>query len=108
MKSKNKPNTNTRNNLNMELKEPSMIWDVVLHNDDITPLNIVTKVLCEVFAYDESDANDFALLVHNKGRAVIGSYLVSIAELKKETSILFAKEYGYNLEITIEENKVKG
>ena len=49
-------------------KRPSM-WNIVLYNDDYTPMDFVEFVLKTVFHISTLDALALTLAVHTKGRA---------------------------------------
>lgn len=64
-----------------ELKPPSM-YQVVLFNDDFTPMDFVVFVLQRFFSMDGEKANQVMLEVHRKGKGVCGIYPFDIAETK--------------------------
>ena len=64
-----------------ELKPPSM-YQVVLFNDDFTPMDFVVFVLQRFFSMDGEKANQVMLEVHQKGKGVCGVYPFDIAETK--------------------------
>lgn len=63
------------------LKKPSM-YQVVMLNDDFTPMHFVVEVLVGFFAMSEEQATQVMLAVHTKGKAVCGVYTRDIAETK--------------------------
>lgn len=64
-----------------ELQPPSM-YQVVLFNDDYTPMDFVVFVLQRFFSMDGEKANQVMLEVHQKGKGVCGIYPFDIAETK--------------------------
>lgn len=48
-------------------------WNVVVHDDPVTPMTYVTKVFMEVFGYGHGKAQRLMLEVHHTGRAVVWS-----------------------------------
>ncbi len=46
-------------------------WNVVVHDDPITPMVYVTKVFREVFGYPEAKAQHLMLEVHHTGRSIV-------------------------------------
>jgi len=62
-------------------KKPPM-FDVVLLNDDFTPMDFVVYVLKEVFNLTDKEANGIMLKVHNEGEASCGTFPKDIAETK--------------------------
>lgn len=57
-------------------------YNVVLHNDEITPMGFVVELLCTVFHYQRATAMEAMLEIHNNGKKVVGTYIKSIAETK--------------------------
>lgn len=84
-----------------EIKYPDR-FNVIIHNDDFTPMEFVIRLLIEVFNRNIEDAGKLTLTVHEDGRAIVGSYGLEIAEQKREESTLIARQNGYPLKITIE------
>ena len=64
-----------------ELKEPPL-YQVVMINDDYTPMEFVVEVLQMFFAKSREQATRIMLTVHTQGRAVCGVYTRDIAESK--------------------------
>ena len=63
------------------LKRPSM-YQVIMLNDDYTPMDFVVEVLLRFFSMNEERATQVMLIVHTQGRAVCGMYTRDIAETK--------------------------
>ncbi len=76
---------------------------VVFHNDDVTTMEFVVMVLRVVFFKEESEAEGLMLKVHRQGKATVGVYPRDIAVSKREKAAKMAKEAGYPLRITCEE-----
>lgn len=85
-----------------EIKEPSM-YRVLLHNDDYTTMEFVIEVLIFVFNKSTEDATRIMLNVHRKGIGVCGVYTHEIAETKVNTVESLARERGFPLKCTMEE-----
>ncbi len=64
-----------------ELKEPPL-YQVVMINDDYTPMEFVVEVLQTFFSKSREQATRIMLTVHTQGRAVCGVYTRDIAESK--------------------------
>lgn len=77
-------------------------YHVVLHNDDITTMDFVVKVLRQVFFLPIEKATAFMLDVHQKGSAIVGTYSFDIATSKAAKVVEMARNEGYPLEVTIE------
>jgi ATP-dependent Clp protease adaptor protein ClpS len=85
-----------------KVEEPPL-YNVVLHNDDFTPMDFVELVLREVFHFSFDGAAHMMLKVHLMGRGIIGTYPFEIAETKVQKATRLAREYGHPLLLTIEE-----
>jgi len=64
-----------------QLKRPSM-YNVVLYNDDYTPMDFVIEVLQRFFMMDRVKATRIMLDVHNTGKGICGIYSRDVAETK--------------------------
>jgi len=64
-----------------KLKPPSM-YNVVMHNDDYTPMEFVVEVLELFFGLDREAATRVMLTVHTSGKAICGTYTRDVAETK--------------------------
>lgn len=95
------PMTVTRESVEKQLKYPSK-WNVLFWNDDVTPMGFVVYVLSEVFKHGDTASFDLMMKIHNEGKAVVGSYIKSIAESKMIIAKSMAEKAGYPLEVTIE------
>ncbi|RJS95364.1 ATP-dependent Clp protease adapter ClpS [Salinisphaera sp. Q1T1-3] len=62
-------------------KKPPL-YNVVMHNDDYTPMEFVVEVLMTYFTQDREKAVQIMLTVHTRGKAVAGTYTGQIAETK--------------------------
>ncbi len=85
-----------------ELKEPSM-YQVVLLNDDYTPMDFVVEVLEFLFAKNRVSATKIMLQVHNEGKGVCGKYTCEVAETKVMQVNDYAKENAHPLISMMEE-----
>lgn len=62
--------------------KPPKRYQVVLLNDDYTPMEFVVEVLQRFFDLDELKANAIMLAVHHEGKGVCGVYSREVAEMK--------------------------
>ena len=67
--------------LKPKTKKPPM-FDVILLNDDFTPMDFVVYVLKEIFNHTDQAANEIMLKVHNEGQASCGTFSKDLAETK--------------------------
>ena len=85
-----------------ELKYPSR-FNVIVINDDFTPMDFVIRILVEIFNKNLETAKDITLLVHNKGSAVAGTYNLEIAEQKCTEAVTISRAAGHPLQLKIEQ-----
>lgn len=78
------------------LKEPSM-YQVIMLNDDYTPMDFVIEVLLSFFGMSEEKATQVMLTVHTQGKAVCGVFTRDIAETKSAEVNQYAAESGHPL-----------
>ena len=86
-----------------EIKEPSM-YRVLLHNDDYTTMEFVVEILMFVFNKSADEATRIMLDVHKKGIGICGLYTYEVAETKVSTVDSLAREKGFPLKCTMEED----
>ena len=58
------------------------LYQVILLNDDYTPMHFVVEVLQVFFGMDYEKANQVMLHVHQRGKGVCGVFTREIAETK--------------------------
>lgn len=78
-------------------------YNVVIFNDDYTPIEWVIALLVRVFKHSENTAENITLTIHNNGSAVVGTYGYELAEQKTMESIELSRSHGFPLEITVKE-----
>ncbi len=78
-------------------------YEVLMHNDDFTPMDFVTMVLMDVFKKDENHALEMMLHIHNNEYAVVGVYPRDLARTLQTQATDWAREEGYPLRITLRE-----
>jgi ATP-dependent Clp protease adaptor protein ClpS len=82
--------------------EPPRLYQVVMLNDDYTPMEFVVLVLQEHFLHDFETSTQIMLKIHHEGRAVCGVYSKDIATTKVELVQAAAKRAGHPLQCTLE------
>jgi ATP-dependent Clp protease adaptor protein ClpS len=65
----------------VQLQEPKR-YQVILLNDDYTPMDFVVTILETIFRKSPAEAVRLMLEVHQQGKAVCGVYVRQIAETK--------------------------
>ena len=91
-----------RERTRINLREPKH-YRVIMHNDDFTSMEFVVEILIDIFHKDEAEAERLMLMVHEGGRAAVGSYPYDIAVTKVQAATARAKEEGYPFRMTVEE-----
>jgi ATP-dependent Clp protease adaptor protein ClpS len=81
----------------------SLLFRVVLHNDDYTTMDFVVSVLETVFLRQPAEAYRVMMEVHCHGRGTAGVYPHEIAETKAGLVHGLARERGFPLMASIEE-----
>ena len=85
-----------------KVKHPPL-YQVVLLNDDYTPMEFVVDVLEQFFAMDRPKATRVMLEVHTRGKGVCGVFTYEIAETKVAQVTAYAREHQHPLMCTLEE-----
>jgi|TARA_B110000971_G_C19693056_1_gene356325 ATP-dependent Clp protease adaptor protein ClpS len=80
-------------------------YNVILLNDDATPIEWVIGVLKQVFKHSEADAEALTMKVHTEGSAVAGTYKYEIAEQKSLEAVNASRNQGFPLQLRVEESK---
>ncbi len=84
-------------------KKPSM-YNVLILNDDYTPMEFVVMVLEKIFNKKQEEATQIMLHVHKNGVGVCGTFTFEVAETKCKSVLDMAKEHEHPLQCTIEKN----
>jgi ATP-dependent Clp protease adaptor protein ClpS len=79
------------------------LYQVLLLNDDFTPMEFVVVVLQKFFVMDLEKATQVMLKVHREGRGVCGVYTRDIAATKVELVSSFARMHQHPLQCVMEE-----
>lgn len=81
---------------------PPRMYQVVMLNDDFTPMEFVIVVLQELFGKDRESATQIMLKIHLDGRGVCGVYSQDVAATKVEQVLQAAQKAGHPLQATFE------
>ncbi|MFZ9679697.1 MAG: ATP-dependent Clp protease adapter ClpS [Quisquiliibacterium sp.] len=101
MATKHDPST-TLEKQESRLKPPPM-YQVMLLNDDFTPMEFVVSVLQKFFGMSRERAVQVMLKVHREGRGVCGLYPRDVAATKVEQVSSYAREHQHPLQCVMEE-----
>ena len=82
--------------------EPPRLYQVLLLNDDFTPMEFVVMVLQEYFRHDLDTATQIMLKIHHEGRAVCGVFTKDVAATKVELVSAAARRSGHPLQCIME------
>jgi ATP-dependent Clp protease adaptor protein ClpS len=82
-----------------ELARP---YRVIIENDDVTPMDFVTLVLCAIFGLTIERAVDVMLTAHTSGRALVAVYPYEEARDRVYRAHDAAREAGYPLSFYLE------
>ena len=82
-------------------KRPSL-YQVIIVNDDYTPMEFVVLVLERFFAKNNNEATQIMYHVHKKGMGVCGIYPYEVAETKVVQVMDFAKKHQHPLQCVLE------
>jgi len=87
---------------NAEQVEKPSLYQVVVHNDDFTPMEFVVAALEKFFYLERRIAAKLMLEAHTKGRAVCGIFSRDFAESKISQFIEHAREHEHPLICSME------
>ncbi len=77
-------------------------FNVVMLNDDYTPMDFVVQVLKEIFRKSHEEAISIMLDVHRRGSGICGVFTRDVAETKAELVTSVAKRHEYPLQCRVE------
>ena len=79
--------------------KPPDHYQVLIYNDDFTPMDFVVEVLMNIFEKEESAAVAMMMSIHKGNYAVAGVYPKDIAQTKATEAEQWAREEGYPLKV---------
>ena len=80
----------------------SPLYRVLIHNDDVTPMDFVVRVLVEVFRLDGPRAVDVMMEAHTKGVAHVVTEPLEQAEFHVDQTRSLSRARQYPLTFSIE------
>jgi ATP-dependent Clp protease adaptor protein ClpS len=83
--------------------KPPPLFQVLLLNDDFTPMEFVVHVLQRFFGKGLEQATEIMLKVHHEGRGICGVYPSDVAASKVQQVSQFAREHQHPLQCVMEE-----
>jgi len=82
--------------------KPPQMYQVLMLNDDFTPMEFVVLVIQEFFSKDRESATQIMLKIHLDGKAVCGVYSKDVAATKVDQVLDAAKQAGHPLQCITE------
>ncbi len=74
-------------------------YQVLIYNDDFTPMDFVVEVLVRIFDKEVNQAVALMMSIHKGNYAVAGVYPRDIAQTKAQEAVSWAREEGYPLKV---------
>ena len=84
-----------------KLRRPRL-YKVILHNDDYSTMEFVTRILEKIFDLSGTEATRVMLKVHRNGVGVAGVYSREIAEMKLAEVTSASAKYEQPLQCSME------
>lgn len=84
--------------------KPPAPYQVVMLNDDYTPMEFVVHVLERFFSKNREEATQIMLHVHRRGVGVCGVFTYEVAETKVNQVTEFARRNQHPLRCTLEKD----
>ena len=93
--------TQEKTKTSLKIKTPKL-YKVLMHNDDVTPMDFVVSVLELIFKHTPESAYDLMMTVHTEGVAVCGVYTKEIAETRCLQAKAICDNHAWPLKLTLE------
>ena len=82
--------------------KPPQMYQVVLLNDDYTPMDFVVVVIQEFFGKDRETATQIMLKIHLDGKGICGVFSKDVAATKVDQVTEAARKNGHPLQCVCE------
>jgi len=82
--------------------KPPQMYQVVLLNDDYTPMEFVVEVIQEFFSKDRETATQIMLKIHLDGKGICGVFTKDVAATKVDQVTEAARKNGHPLQCVCE------
>ena len=82
--------------------KPPQMFQVLMLNDDFTPMEFVVMVLQEFFSKDRESATQIMLKIHLDGKGVCGVFTRDVAATKVDQVLDAANQAGHPLQCVSE------
>jgi len=90
--------------IKLDIKEPSD-YNVIMLNDEATPIEWVIGILKQIFRHSDSDAEALTMKIHTEGSAIAGTYKYELAEQKSVEAVNASRNHGFPLQLKVEESE---
>lgn len=87
-----------REQTNSRVKMPRQ-YQVLIYNDDFTPMDFVVEVLMGIFDKEKPAAVALMMSIHKGDCAVAGTYPRDIAQTKAAEAVQWARSEGHPLKV---------
>jgi ATP-dependent Clp protease adaptor protein ClpS len=84
--------------------KPPPLYQVILLNDDYTPMDFVVIVVQKFFGKSKEQATQIMLKVHREGMGVCGVYPKDVAATKVEQVIAYSGRHQHPLQCVMEKS----
>ncbi len=84
------------------VEEPPKLYQVVMHNDDFTPMEFVVHTLERFFNMTKAKAAEVMFEAHRQGKVACGRYTRDVAESKVGQVIDYATSHEHPLICSME------
>src|SRR3990167_9052506 len=88
--------------------EEQIFYQVIMHNDDFTPMEFVVAILERFFFMDRLKAVEIMMEVHTLGRAICGIFSKDVAESKVADITEYSRMHEHPLFCSVESGNEEG
>lgn len=88
--------------LALQKRNEPALYQIVVHNDDFTPMEFVVHMLEKIFNVGRQLATKIMLEAHVSGKAACGIFTKDVAETKLHAVCEFARTHEHPLTCTME------
>ena len=95
----------TKININISPNEADIddsLFNVIMHNDDVTPFDYVAFVMITVFGHQAEAAVELTLHIHHNGKAIVATLPMEEAYARVEAVDELNQKFGFLLQTTVE------
>ena len=79
-------------------------YNLILHNDDVTPMDYVVIALLTIFGKDERESMELMLHAHQNGSAIIETVDYNSGKAKLDALDMLNMMMGFELNVTMTQN----